>query len=116
MLKRGRPGFTGVSVTWKPTVGIKPDPIDRDCSTEAAQKGDPRRLLVSGAYKTYSDQCYDDETGRHALMMSEDRNGDNVPWTYCLQMSADNECSGKTVAMNVQTKGEPTMSSITQIA
>ena len=80
--------------------------IEKDCLITEEKKGDPKRLHRSGAYKTYRDICYDDETGRQSFMMSKDLDKNDKPWTYCMQMSMDNECSGKTVAMNVQTLGE----------
>jgi len=84
---------------------VHTDCVGKDCLITEEKKGDPKRLHKSGAYKTYRDICYDDETGRQSFMMSKDLDKNDKPWTYCMQMSMDNECSGKTVAMNVQTLG-----------
>ena len=79
--------------------------LDKDCHITEEGKGDPTRLLVSGPYRTYKDVCYDNEPGRLSFMMSKHLNKYDKPWTYCMQMSSGDQCSGMTIAMNVQTLG-----------
>jgi hypothetical protein len=103
MPKRDRHGFTEVSVAGPATAGIVTHHKDPNCHMTEEQKDDPSQLLVSGAYKTYSDVCYNNETLRTSFKMSEHLDKEDKPWQYCVKLSDGPNCTGNTIGVDVET-------------